>query len=200
MLEALLQEEEVDPAELSQLALGKLRAKREQFEQALTGQIKPHHRLLIREHLAHIDSVDAATRRLSQEIAERMRPWEHWLQRLETIVGIKRRLAEVILAESGTDMRRFPSARHLARLRGHVSRQRRERRQTPQWQDTQRPSVAANGSGRGCSWGRPEFGDLSVGAIPPSGRPSRGQEGHGRLRSDDLGDHLACLERRHRLL
>jgi len=118
MLEALLQEEVVDPAELSQLALGKLRAKREQLEQALTGQIKPHHRLLIREHLTHIDSIDAATRRLSQEIAERIRPWEHWLQRLETIVGIKRRLAEVILAEIGTDMHRFPSARHLASWAG----------------------------------------------------------------------------------
>src|SRR5437588_1294772 len=118
MLEALLKEEEVDPAELSQLALGKLRAKREQLEQALTGYLKPHHRLLIREHLAHIDSVDAATSRLSQEIAERMRPYEHWLQRLETIVGIKRRLAEVILAEIGTDMRRFPSARHLASWAG----------------------------------------------------------------------------------
>lgn len=118
MLEALVQEEEVDPAELSQLALGKLRAKREQLEQALTGHLKPHHRLLIREHLAHIDSLDAATRRLSQEIAERIRPCEHWLQRLETIVGIKRRLAEVILAEIGTDMSRFPSARHLASWAG----------------------------------------------------------------------------------
>jgi transposase len=43
--------------------------------------------------------------------------------RLETIIGIKRRLAEVILAELGTDMGRFPSARHLARLRRDVSGQ-----------------------------------------------------------------------------
>jgi len=47
-----------------------------------------------------------------------MRPFEHWLQRLETIVGIKRRLAEVILSEIGTDMRRFPSDRHLASWAG----------------------------------------------------------------------------------
>lgn len=117
MLEALL-EAEADPAELSQLALGQLRAKREQLEQALTGHLKPHHRLLIREQLAPIDSLDEAMRRLSQEIAEGMRPFEHWLQRLETIVGIKRRFAEVILAESGTDRRRFPSARHLASWAG----------------------------------------------------------------------------------
>ncbi|MFL5654780.1 MAG: transposase [Ktedonobacteraceae bacterium] len=47
-----------------------------------------------------------------------MRPDERLLQRLETIPGIKRRLAEVILAEIGADMSRFPSARHLASWAG----------------------------------------------------------------------------------
>jgi len=43
-----------------------------------------------------------------------MRPFEADLSRLETIPGIKRRLAEVIVAEVGTEMNRFPSAEHLA--------------------------------------------------------------------------------------
>jgi len=117
MLSALLQDE-VDPAVLSELALGKMRAKREALEQALTGRLKPHHRFLIREHLLHIDTLDEAITRVSNEIAERIRPFEPLLKRLETIVGIKRRLAEVILAELGTDMGRFPSARHLASWAG----------------------------------------------------------------------------------
>src|SRR5437879_7773275 len=57
---------------------------------------------------------------MSTEIAERLRPDERLLQRLETIPGIKRRLAEVILAEIGADMSRFPSARHLASWAGMV--------------------------------------------------------------------------------
>lgn len=117
MLEALL-EDEADPAVLSQLALGKMREKREMLKQALTGRLKLHHRLLISEHLVHIDTLDEAIRRVSNEIAERLRPFEHLLKRLETIIGIKRRLAEVILAEIGTDMGRFPSARHLASWAG----------------------------------------------------------------------------------
>lgn len=117
MLQALLQEE-ADPSVLSELALGKMRAKREALEQALTGRLQPHHRFLISEHLVHIDTLDEAIERVSHEIAERMRPFEPLLQRLETIIGIKRRLAEVILAELGTDMGRFPSARHLASWAG----------------------------------------------------------------------------------
>jgi transposase len=117
MLEAFL-EDEADPAVLAQLALGKMREKREVLEQALTGRLKPHHRFLISEHLVHIDTLEEAIRRVSSEIAERMRPFEHLLKRLETIIGIKRRLAEVILAEIGTEMSRFPSARHLASWAG----------------------------------------------------------------------------------
>jgi len=117
MLKGLLAQE-ADPAVLSELALGKLRAKRELVEQALTGRLKPHHRFLISEHLVHSETLEEAIERVSHEIAERMRPFEQLLKRLETIIGIKRRLAEVILAEIGTDMSRFPSARHLASWAG----------------------------------------------------------------------------------
>ena len=84
-----------------------MRAKREQLVQARTFQLKPHHRFLISEHLTHIDLLDEAIVRVSNEIAERMRPFEHLLKRLETIIGIKRRLAEVILAEIGTELADF---------------------------------------------------------------------------------------------
>ena len=109
---------EADPALLAELARGRMRAKRDLLAQALQGDLKSHHRFLIAEQLADIDTLDEAIGHMSLEIAERLRPYEHQLRRLETIPGIKRRLAEVILAEVGPDMSRFPDARHLASWAG----------------------------------------------------------------------------------
>ncbi len=117
MLKALL-EGQTDPRLLAELAQGRLRAKREQLEQALVGSFQPHHRFLIQEHLTHIDYLDEAISRLSREIAEQLRPFEALLERLDTIVGINRRLAEVLLAEIGTNVKRFPTAKHLASWAG----------------------------------------------------------------------------------
>jgi transposase len=117
MLRALVQGE-LSPSTMAEFARGRMRAKRELLAQALTGHLQPHHRFLIAEHLAHIESLEEAIARLSAQIAERLRPYEELLLRLETIPGIKRRLAEIILAEIGPDMSRFPSAQHLASWAG----------------------------------------------------------------------------------
>lgn len=117
MLHALVKGE-LSPTTMAEFARGRMRTKREQLALALTGHLQPHHRFLEAPHLAHIDSLEEGIDRLSAEIAERFHPYEKILLRLETIPGIKRRLAEIILAEIGPDMSRFPSAQHLASWAG----------------------------------------------------------------------------------
>jgi transposase len=103
-----------DPNALAELAKGKLRAKLPALRQALEGRFSSHHALLVSHLLAHIDYLDETIASLSTEIEERLRPFEHELELLETIPGVGRRTAEVMLAELGPDMSRFPSDRHAA--------------------------------------------------------------------------------------
>jgi transposase len=117
MLEALVAGTGAAPA-LAQLARGRLREKIPQLEQALAGQCSAHHRFLIAQQLAHIDFLEATLGRVSVEIAERVRPCEQACEQVQAIPGIGRRTAEVLVAEIGTDLSRFPSAHHLASWAG----------------------------------------------------------------------------------
>jgi transposase len=107
-----------DPSALADLAKGKLRAKLPQLERALTGCVGAHQRFLVARQLAHIASLDELIAELSAEIAERLRPFEDELTRLDTILGVGRLTAEVLLAEIGVDLSRFPTAGHLASWAG----------------------------------------------------------------------------------
>ena len=107
-----------DPAALAALAKGKLRAKRPQLERALVGTPGLHQHFLLACQLAHIDFLDETVEQVSTEIAERLRPCADALARLDGIPGVGQATAEVLLAEIGADMRRFPSAGHLAAWAG----------------------------------------------------------------------------------
>jgi transposase len=117
MLLALVGGTTAAPA-LAQLARGRLRAKIPQLEQALAGQFQAHQRFLVAQQLAHIDALDELIERVSAEIGERVRPFEQAVALLDTIPGIGRRVAEVLVAEVGVDLSRFPTAAHLAAWAG----------------------------------------------------------------------------------
>jgi transposase len=69
-------------------------------------------------HLAHLDFLDELVGQLNAEIAERLKPFQDELSRLDGIPGVGRATAEVLLAEIGSDMTRFPTAGHLASWAG----------------------------------------------------------------------------------
>jgi transposase len=117
MLQALLAGT-TDPTRLADLARGKLRDKRSQLEQALMGLVRPHHRFLLTELLSHIDDLDAAIERVSEAIATRLQNDTDSLALLDSIPGISQRTAEILLAEVGADLHRFPTAQHLASWAG----------------------------------------------------------------------------------
>jgi transposase len=117
MLNALL-DGVVDPDDLAELAKTRLRAKLELLRQAMEGRFAEHHRVMLREHLAHIDHLSASIDRLEEQVSALLAPFGDQLRRLMTIPGVGQRTAEVIIAEIGVDMSRFPTAAHLASWAG----------------------------------------------------------------------------------
>ena len=117
MLAALAAGEE-DPERLAQLAKGRLREKRAELEQALRGLVGHHQRYLLTRQLAHLEFLSQEVDELDQEVARRVDPFEETVQAVDTIPGIGRRTAEIIVAEMGTDMEQFPSAGHLSSWAG----------------------------------------------------------------------------------
>jgi transposase len=117
ILEALVQEQR-DPAQLANLAIGRLRDKLPELEAALAGRVRAHHRFILAQHLAHLDFWDEQIERYSAELERLTHPFEDLVALLDTIPGVARTTAELILAEVGPDMSRFPSAAHLAAWAG----------------------------------------------------------------------------------
>jgi transposase len=138
---------EADPATMAELAKGRLRNKMEMLEKALTGVVRPHHRFMLAQHLAHIDFLDEQIAEVSEEIGKRVEAmsqppqppagnegatgisddpeqpashlsWTECVALLDSVPGIDKRAAEIILAETGIDMGQFPDENHLAAWAG----------------------------------------------------------------------------------
>lgn len=106
------------PEAMADLAKGRLRTKRDALEQALAGRVQAHHRFILKELLCQIDSLDETIERFDTEIQDYCRPFEVAIEHLDTIPGVARETAEVIVSEIGVDMSRFPTANHLASWAG----------------------------------------------------------------------------------
>jgi transposase len=113
MLAALIAGER-DPKVLAQLARGRMRAKRSVLAEAFTGFFTDHHGFLLAKMLARVEALDADIAELDRKLEELIVPFGQAVERLDEITGVGRTAAQLILAEVGTDMGRFPTAGHLA--------------------------------------------------------------------------------------
>jgi transposase len=119
MLDALINGEQ-DVHVMAELAKSRMRSKIPDLVEALNGDFREHHAFLCRLHLERIDQITEAIVRISERIEEAMRPFARQLELLQTIPGIGRSGAEVIIAETGADMTRFRTAGNLASWAGTV--------------------------------------------------------------------------------
>jgi transposase len=104
---------ERDPKVLAQLARRRLRAKLSLLEEAFVGRFSDHHAFLLQTMLGRIDQASADIAELEAHIEAEIAPFAQAADRLDEITGVGRAAAQVIIAEIGVDMARFPTAGHL---------------------------------------------------------------------------------------
>ena len=106
------------PEVMAKLAQGTLRQKQDLLVEALEGRVRPHHQFILAQLLGIIDGIDETIAQFDREIEEYCRPFVEAVELVDTIPGVARRTAEIIVSEIGADMSRFPSAEHLAAWAG----------------------------------------------------------------------------------
>jgi len=99
-----------EPQVLAELARGRLRDKKPQLAAALSGRLEEHHRFILSQLLADISFCEEQILELDLQIQIQMKDYEEVIKRLDEIPGVNRRIAEVLVAEMGTDTSRFGDA------------------------------------------------------------------------------------------
>jgi transposase len=117
MLEALIAGER-DVEAMADMALTRMRPKMAELRLALEGRFTGHHALMASMHLRHIDELSKLIEAIEEEVDRRLAPFAEQATRLQTIPGIGKRTSEIVIAEIGVDMSRFPTAAHLASWAG----------------------------------------------------------------------------------
>jgi transposase len=118
LLNAILDGEVITPKDLDRLVKGKLRPKIPVLAEAINGNLREHHRFMLRGFLSRLDSLAQQIAAVERRIADLVRPYEKQLELLDTIPGVDRIVAFEILAEVGADMSVFPSERHISSWAG----------------------------------------------------------------------------------
>lgn len=117
MIEALIAGQR-DPQVLAEMAQTRLRAKKDQLIDALPGHFGPHHGVVARQIIAHIDFLDASIAALSTEIAQGVAPFAQAVKVITSVTGIATLTAETIIAELGVDMKPWPTGGHCCAWAG----------------------------------------------------------------------------------
>jgi transposase len=106
---------------LTNFARGVMKKKKDELKLALQGYIQEHQRFMIKTIFNHIDFLTEQIDKLDIEIAKRMEDSQEDIERLDSIPGIGRKVAEQMIAELGTNIKeQFPTAPQMCSWAGLV--------------------------------------------------------------------------------
>ena len=103
---------------MAELSKGRLRSKREHLKEALVGEVREHHKFMIKVSLKHIRAMEKILLGVERKIREKIeRDYKEEDELLQTIPGVKEN-ASTVIAEIGVDMDIFPNEMHLSSWSG----------------------------------------------------------------------------------
>jgi transposase len=111
---------EADPQKLAALGSDRLRCPRAGLVEALSGRVREHHRFLLAQHLRMIEHLEKSIAAFDARVDKLLDPFRDIIERLKEVPGLGTTAAEIVIAEIGTDMSRFPSAGHLLSWAGLI--------------------------------------------------------------------------------
>jgi transposase len=108
----------LEAEEMAELSKGRLRRKREHLKEALMGEVREHHKFMIKVSLKHIRAMEKILLGVERKIREKIeRDYKEEDELLQTIPGVKEN-ASTVIAEIGVDMDIFPNEMHLSSWSG----------------------------------------------------------------------------------
>jgi transposase len=118
ILDALV-EGVLTPEQMAELVHPRMEAKKPALREALAGRMGAHHRFMLEQLLGQIDELNRRIESFDARVEAVMSPLEHEaVRRMDAVPGFDKRTAQNVIAEIGTDMKRFPTPRHLASWAG----------------------------------------------------------------------------------
>ena len=181
---------ESDAQVVADLARGRLRRKGALLAQTGVGRMMAPQAFMRTEPVSHLERLEEAIERLGREIAQGVQEEHAVLDVLESIPGVSRKAAEILVAEIGSTLQRFPAANHLAFWARDLPGQRGECRQALEWQDPHGQSLAPSGLDRNCACRLQNHRDLPGGPVPQDSRSAWQETRAGGAGASDAGQHL----------
>lgn len=111
-------DEELTEEKANELVTTKIHAKMEDVMRAMNGIITPFQKTMMKEVIKHIDEITSRISEMDKIIDGYMKEYEKSKKKLVKMPGLGKRSAEIILAEIGQDMSRFPTAGHISSWAG----------------------------------------------------------------------------------
>lgn len=151
ILEALIQGESLTSSKLRNMVFGPIKSKISDLMEALNGNVRPHHRDMIRYSWDHLLYLEKTIERVERQIDECLKPFRNEVELLDTIPGVNQRAASIMIAEFGTDMSVFPNDSHLSSWSG-ISPGNNESAGKKKGSKTKRGNKALKGVLCECAW------------------------------------------------